>query len=78
MTSVKNYDDEGYAKEELVAELGACFLSADLGVEPQPEEHHAAYIQSWLHVLKDDKRFIFQVASHAQKSVEYIQRLQSP
>ncbi|WP_338875025.1 zincin-like metallopeptidase domain-containing protein [Spirosoma sp. SC4-14] len=74
----KHYGDEGYAKEELTAELGACFLAADLGFEPQPEEHHAAYIQSWLHVLKDDKRFIFQAASHAQKAVEYIYALQSP
>ncbi|WP_080054418.1 ArdC family protein [Spirosoma aerolatum] len=74
----KHYGDEGYAKEELVAELGACFLAADLGFEPQPEEHHAAYIQSWLHVLKDDKRFVFQAASHAQKAVEYIHALQCP
>ncbi|WP_421825924.1 ArdC family protein [Larkinella sp.] len=72
----KRYGDEGYAKEELVAELGACFLAADLGFEPQPETHHAAYIQSWLHVLKDDKRFIFQAASHAQKAVEFIHQLQ--
>lgn len=74
----KQYGDEGYAKEELTAELGACFLAADLGFEPQPEEHHAAYIQSWLQVLKDDKRFIFQAASHAQKAVEYIHALQHP
>jgi len=72
----KQYGDEGYSKEELVAELGACFLAADLGFEPQPEEHHAAYIQSWLHVLKDDKRFIFQAASHAQKAAQYIHALQ--
>ncbi|RRA98639.1 ArdC family protein [Larkinella rosea] len=72
----KAYGDEGYAKEELVAELGACFLAADLGFEPVPEQHHAAYMQSWLHVLKDDKRFIFQAASQAQKAVDYIHRLQ--
>ncbi|MFC5410835.1 ArdC family protein [Larkinella bovis] len=74
----KRYGDEGYSKEELVAELGACFLAADLGFEPQPETHHAAYIQSWLQVLNNDKRFIFQAASHAQKAVEYIHALQSP
>jgi antirestriction protein ArdC len=72
----KHYGDEGYAKEELVAELGACFLGADLGFEPMPEAQHAAYIQSWLQVLKDDKRFIFSAASHAQKAVEYIHQLQ--
>lgn len=74
----KQYGDEGYAKEELVAELGACFLGADLGFEPIPEQHHAAYIQSWLKVLKEDKRFIFSAASHAQKAVEYIHALSSP
>lgn len=72
----KQYGDEGYAKEELVAEFGACFLAADLGFSPVPEVQHAAYIQSWLKVLKDDKRFIFSAASHAQKAVEYIQNLQ--
>ncbi|WP_425291020.1 ArdC family protein [Spirosoma linguale] len=68
----KHYGDEGYAKEELVAELGACFLAADLGFEPMPEVQHAAYIQSWLQALKDDKKLIFTAASHAQKAVEYL------
>lgn len=72
----KQYGDEGYAKEELVAELGACFLAADLGFEPMPEEQHAAYIKSWLKALKDDKRLIFSAASLAQKAVEYIHGLQ--
>ncbi len=68
----KQFGDEGYAKEELVAELGACFLGATLDFEPMPEDQHAAYIQSWLKVLKDDKRFIFSAASHAQKAVEFL------
>jgi len=72
----KQYGDEGYAKEELVAELGACFLAADLGFEPMPEEQHAAYIKSWLKALKNDKRLIFAAASHAQKAVEYIHSTQ--
>jgi antirestriction protein ArdC len=72
----KKYGDEGYAKEELVAELGSCFLAADLGFEPMPEQHHAAYIQSWLKALKDDKRLIFSAASHAQKAVEFLHSLQ--
>ncbi|HRH03876.1 MAG TPA: zincin-like metallopeptidase domain-containing protein [Bacteroidia bacterium] len=70
----KKHGDEGYAKEELVAELGACFLGADLGFEPITKEEHAAYIQSWLSVLRNDKRFIFSAASHAQKAVEYLGR----
>ncbi len=52
------HSDEGYAKEELVAELGAVFLSADLGITPEVQPAHAAYIGSWLKVLANDKRFI--------------------
>ena len=68
----KRFGDEGYAKEELVAELGACFLAADLGFEPVPEERHAAYIQNWLEVLQNNKRFIFSAASYAHRAIEYI------
>lgn len=74
----KQWGDEGYAKEELVAELGACFLAADLGFEPMPEENHAAYIQSWLQALQDDKKLILMAASLAQKATEYLHSLQSP
>lgn len=72
----KAWGDEGYAKEELVAELGACFLAADLGFEPVTREEHAAYIQNWLKVLKGDKRFIFHAAALAQRAVEYVKGLQ--
>jgi len=72
----KKFGDEGYAKEELVAELGSCFLAADLGFEPVTKEDHAAYIKGWLAVLKNDSRFIFHAAAHAQKAVEYIAGLQ--
>lgn len=72
----KVWGDEGYAKEELVAELGACFLGGDLGFEPVTKEQHSAYIQSWLEVLKNDKRFIFQAAAFAQRAVEYVTGLQ--
>lgn len=72
----KQHGDEGYAKEELVAELGSCFLSADLGLEPETTDQHAAYIQSWLKAMRDDKKFIFTAASHASKAVEFISNLQ--
>ncbi len=71
----KAFGDEGYAKEELVAELGACFLAADLGFELVAQEEHAAYIQLWLKVLRNDMRFIFSAAAHAQRAVEYVQPL---
>jgi antirestriction protein ArdC len=70
------FGDEGYAKEELVAELGAAFLCADLGITPETREDHAAYIASWLTALKNDKRFIFSAAAHAQRAVDYLNACQ--
>ncbi len=70
------WGDEGYAREELVAELGSAFLCADLGITPETREDHAAYIATWLKVLKDDKRFVFSAASHAQRAADYLHGLQ--
>jgi antirestriction protein ArdC len=72
----KRFGDEGYAMEELVAELGAAFLSADLGLTPEVRGDHAAYIDSWIKVLKDDKRAIFSAASHAQRAADFLHGLQ--
>lgn len=72
----KQWGDAGYAMEELVAELGSCFLGADLVVTPDIREDHASYIDSWLKVLKSDKRAIFTAASQASKAVEYLHSLQ--
>jgi antirestriction protein ArdC len=72
----KRWGDEGYAREELVAEIGAAFLCADLGIAPEVREDHAAYVASWLQVLKDDKRAVFQAAAHAQRAVDYLHGLQ--
>jgi len=70
------FGDDGYAMEELVAEMGAAFLMAYLGVTVEPREDHAAYLQSWLKVLKSDKRAIFTAASYASKAVEFLQGFQ--
>ncbi|AVH45654.1 ArdC family protein [Agrobacterium tumefaciens] len=66
------------AREELIAELGSCFLCADLGIAPElePRPDHASYLQSWLRVLSEDKRAIFQAAAHAQRAVSYLHDLQ--
>ena len=72
----KKWGDEGYAMEELVAELGSAFLCADLDLTPEVREDHAAYIGSWLKVLKDDKRAIFSAAAHAQKAADFLHGLQ--
>jgi len=52
------YGDTGYSREELVAELGAAFLCADLGITPEIRADHADYIGHWLNVLREDKRAI--------------------
>jgi antirestriction protein ArdC len=72
----KRWGDEGYAAEELVAELGAAFLCADLGITPEPREDHAAYLATWLQVLKNDKRAIFTAAAHAQRAADYLHGVQ--
>ncbi len=60
----------GYAFEELVAELGAAFTMATLGIEG--EVQHESYIASWLEALKNDKKFIFKAASQASKAAAYL------
>jgi len=66
------------AREELIAEVGAAFLTADLGIVPEmePRPDHASYLASWLSVLKNDKRFIVQAAAQAQRAVGYLHALQ--
>ncbi len=64
------FGTQAYAAEELVAELGAAFLCAHLGVQGQLR--HAAYIDSWLLLLKDDDRAIFTAASKASVAADYL------
>jgi antirestriction protein ArdC len=72
----QKFGNENYAREELVAELGAAFLCADLCITPEVREDHAPYLESWLKVLKDDKRAIFSAAAHAQRAADYLNGLQ--
>lgn len=58
------------------AEIGSAFLSADLDLTPEVREDHAAYIASWLKVLKEDKRAIFTAAAHAQRAADFLHTLQ--
>jgi len=61
---------EAYAYEELVAEMGAAFLCAHVGIPARLE--HASYIDSWLDALKRDKRLIFTAAGAAQKAADFV------
>lgn len=68
----KRFGDEGYATEELVAELGSAFLCSDLDLTPELRADHASYIDHWLKVLKQDKRAIFTAASYAQAAADFL------
>jgi antirestriction protein ArdC len=68
----KRFGDNAYSIEELVAELTAAFTLAHLGLSSEPRPDHAQYIQSWLRILKADKRAIFTAASKAQQAADYL------
>lgn len=61
-----------YAYEELIAELGSTFLCAELGVENEPREDHAIYLNSWIRKLQDDKKAIVRAASAASKACRFL------
>lgn len=63
---------EDYARDELVAELGAAFVSGAIGIKLHDREDHAAYLSSWLEALRNDKRAIFTAARHAQDAADWL------
>lgn len=67
------FGSRDYAFEELIAELGAAMLCAELGIDNLPRNDHAAYIKSWLRALKGDSKYVIQAASRAQKAADFIQ-----
>jgi antirestriction protein ArdC len=71
----KRFGDQAYAMEELVAELGAAFLCADLQITDEPRPDHAQYLASWLAVLKADKKAIFTAASKASEAATFLAAL---
>lgn len=72
------FGSEGYAVEELVAELGAAFVTGSLGLPSDPRADHAPYIATWLKVLKNDSRAIFTAASKAQAAADYLAGFSKP
>jgi antirestriction protein ArdC len=66
------FGDDAYAFEELVADLCAAFVCADLGVHSELPQDHVKYVASWAARLKSDKRAIYKAASLAQAARDYI------
>lgn len=69
---VAAFGSETYSKEELIAEMGASYLSNEAGILQRTIENSAAYIRGWLKRLQDDKRLIVTAAAQAQKAVDHI------
>ncbi len=72
------FGSKQYAKEELVAEFGAVFLSAHAGIIWYNQKNHAEYLKNWNTVLthaKDDNRFFMRAASKAQEAADYVLNL---
>ena len=70
------FGSRAYSKEELVAEMGASFLCSSVQINfDQIFENNVAYLSGWLKVLKEESKFIFKVASEAQKGVDFILNL---
>ena len=61
-----------YAREELVAEMGAAFLCGQAGIVERTIDNSAAYIQSWLQRLKEDRKLVVQASAQAQKAADFI------
>lgn len=72
----KRFTKQAVAAEELVAELTAAMVLADLGLAAHPRADHAAYLASWLDLLKNDKRAIFTAASKAQAAADWMRARQ--
>jgi antirestriction protein ArdC len=76
LTDLCLFGDPTYAKEELVAEMGAAYLCGVCGIANTTIENSAAYLQSWMAVLRHDPTMLVYAAAQAQKAADYIQHLQ--
>jgi len=72
LTDFERWGDATYSREELVAELGAAFLSGYCGIENRTINNSAAYVANWLEALKNDSRLVLIAASQAQKAADLI------
>jgi len=75
LIEMSEFGSEQYSHEELVAEIGTCYLQSITGIQMQFEQS-AAYIKGWLSKLQNDKKFIFSAARHAQKATDFILNIQ--
>ena len=72
LTDAAPFGSPTYSREELVAEFGAAFLSAEAGIDPSHVERSASYVASWLRALRDDARMVVIAAAQGQKAAEWV------
>jgi antirestriction protein ArdC len=75
LTQMSEFGDDNYSQEELVAEMGTCYLQSFAGITSE-FQNSTAYLQGWLAKLKGDKKLIFTAARAAQKAADYILNIQ--
>ena len=66
------FNSESYSKEELIAEMGAAFLCATIGIENKTIQNSASYIDGWRRQISNDIKLVVRAANQAQKAVDYI------
>lgn len=76
ITDNQGFGSDSYAFEELVAELGAAFLSGTAGIDQTTIPNSAAYIDGWSKQLRQEKTWMVRAAGQAQKAADYIQGIQ--
>ncbi|MEP6673646.1 MAG: zincin-like metallopeptidase domain-containing protein [Ferruginibacter sp.] len=69
---MSSFGSENYSMEELIAEIGSAFLCHSSGILPNQIDNTAAYLDNWLGVFKNDKRFIVTASGQAQKASDLI------
>ncbi len=71
------FGSAAYAMEECTVELLSAMICADLNLSVEPRPDHARYIESWIEVMRSDKRAIFTAASKAQEIADWMHAQQA-
>ena len=69
------FGSEAYAAEELIAELGAAFWCAQMGISQAPRPDHAQYLSHWLRILRADSKALLTASSQAQKAIDHLNKV---
>ena len=68
---INAFGSEGYAREELRAEISSLLVGQRLGISHDPGQH-MAYVDSWVKILKEDPAEIVRACQDAEKIHNYL------